>query len=149
MKPISIITLIILSLSCTKRVVSDESCVKVMHVQQHPFLIDHNRVLVTLNFEGDTIDSVNLYPDTGNGCETHVFSVENQLIATDCNGFWYTIDKSDMKIKNDGWKWEFELPKNYIGTLIYDKYTNDYTLEKKTSGIGMKDVYLYKVPDAR
>lgn len=147
MKCILIIALTILSIGCTKNAAGDESCIKVMLIQQHPFLIDHDRILVTLNFDGDTIDRINLYPDTGIGCETHVFSHDNQLIAIDCNGFWYSIDKYDMKIRNEGWKWEYKLPKNYIGTMTFNKITNDYTLVKKASGIGSQDVYKHKNPE--
>ena len=135
--------------SCTRKIAGDEDCIKISNDQQHEFLVDHQRKLISMNFDGDTIDIVNLYPDNGSGCQTHLFSDQNRLIVIDCNGYWYSISQFDMKIKNDGWKWEKKLPENYIGVLTYNKASNNYFLEKKESSIGLEDVYQHNDPDRR
>ncbi len=139
--------LVLIFTACKNPLIGDANTLIIKKYNQHPFLIDHSRQLVSLNYDGDTISRVNIFPETGSGCCTHVFlNDDNKIIVVDCNGCWYSIDRSDMIIRHEGWKWNQELPQKYIGRMNYDKISGCYKLDEKTP-LEIQEVYRYKVPE--
>ncbi len=108
---------------------------------QHPFLIDHDRVLVAMA-ENQRIDEISIYPDGGAGCSLYYFELKNEIIAIDCNGMWYLITKK--RIKKIGWKWDEPLPKAR-GQRIVRNEQNKYVTEQ-IDNISFSEVYRFKDP---
>ena len=117
--------------------------IKVVVNDPHPFLRDHFRQLQTVDKKGNVIDFDSLYPDTGRGTSTFLFLDSNAYIVIDCNGTWFSIDKSNGQITDLGWLWEETLPTKYYGEFVYTG--KDYVLEKRDS-VKPADVYIHKDP---
>jgi hypothetical protein len=132
--------------SCTPGGPIDFTSIQIVRFNQHPWFIDHDRKLVTLDNKGEIIDELKIYPDSGAGCNSYIFDAVGRYILIDCNGQWFSIEKSTGQIKNDGWKWWKPLPSHQLGVLRRQDKEVNYKLvvEKKTS---MRDVYKYKDPN--
>jgi hypothetical protein len=105
MRFLFIILALILFSGCTSSGPIDVTSIQVVRFNQHPWFIDHDRKLVTVNDKGETIDELQMYPDSGAGCNSYLFDSVGRYILIDCIGRWISIEKSTGEIKNEGWKW--------------------------------------------
>lgn len=121
------------------------SAVKIIKVNQHSFLSDHERKLITVNKANQIIDELLIYPDTGAGCDAYLFDAEDAYILVDCNGQWIRIDKSGGKLKMDGWNWGKKLPDNYLGLFHTVRKDSIYKYTSQTR-VQEKEVYRFKDP---
>lgn len=106
----------------------DTSNIQILRFDQHPFLIDHSRLLITIDHHGDTVDREILYGDSGIGCNSHLFATDTSFIFIDCNGHWFEIDKESGEISVIGWQWLEDLPDKYIGTYMRGQVNQPYGL---------------------
>lgn len=120
----------------------NQSNIHVSVTNPHPFLIDHMRMLEILDADGNTIDSEELYMDTGSGANSFLYKELEEWIVIDCNGMWYQITASG-KISSVEWNWEQDLPNGYIGTFLYRN--GEYKLEE-TELPSKDEVYRFKDP---
>jgi len=118
--------------------------VNVERKNQHPFLVDHNRILV-ISKRGKMLDKFTLYPDPGARVPLHVFEDQKGLIFIDCNGYWLSINKETEKINKMGWFWMKPVPDKYLGTFRLRKEDKEHSF-KKEANTTEKQVYLYKDP---
>lgn len=123
----------------------DITSIQIRRTQQHPFFVDHKRVLATLDKNGWTIDEIELYPDTGDGCDSYVFDLKEKYVLVDCNGRWIVIDRTTGEINDEGWKWNEELPNGRLGRFSLDVESENYKFESDLS-FRKADVYRFKDP---
>ncbi len=109
---------------------------------QHPFLVDHDRVLVAIA-DDHKIDELPVYSDSGAGCALYYVELKDEIIAIDCNGMWYRITKKG--IKKIGWKWYEPLPKGKVQRIIRNE--RDVYVTEQLNNISLSDVYRFKDPD--
>ena len=131
--------------SCSNSAPVDANSIVVVKTNQHPFLVDHNRELRTVDKEGNTIDDAELYTDSGEGCNSYLFDTDQTYTVIDCNGHWYLINKKTGKIDNNTWQWQKELPASYIGTFKRAAGQIEYSLTKENN-ITLEQVYQVKDP---
>ena len=119
--------------------------IRVVKIDQHPTLVDHERKLVIVDEAGQTIDELKTYPDTGDGCDLFLFDTDDKFVLIDCNGHWFSVEKTTGQLTNEGWKWQETLPTNQLGVF---KRGDDKTKYKfvTESGSTMGDVYKFKDP---
>ena len=110
MKSLIFTSLFLLSLLLPSKKQFNHESIQIVRIQQHPFLTDHRRKLITVDQKGKLIDEKLLYLDTGVGCNSYLFEGNNNFILIDCNGHWFNIDKQDGIITNLGWKWQKDFP---------------------------------------
>jgi len=132
-----------LLLSCENKNINKDS-IKLIVSGKHQFLKDHNKQLITVDKTGKKIDDVNLYADSGDGCNSYLFENNSNFVVIDCNGSWFTIEKESGKINSEKWEWKKKLPKKYIGTYKFD--SNEYRLIKENS-IQIDNIYKFKDPN--
>ena len=96
-----------------REIINSES-ISIASYNNHPFLRDKCRQLLTINTVGDTIDSMEIYCDPGSGCDSHIFETDDSYVLIDCNGEWYEIKKEWGTIKDIGWYWEEDPPSEII-----------------------------------
>ena len=144
MKKIPLVILIaVLFFSCVKEKLELKS-IKIVGINNHTFLIDHNRKLIISDRNKKELDTAKLYSDSGEGCNSYLFESGSNFILVDCNGSWFEIDKENGKINLEAWKWKKSLPQNYIGTFIYENGKYKMTKEKSLS---IEKIYKYKDPN--
>ena len=119
--------------------------IKIIHLKDHPILVDHEKAIV-VEQKGKRIDQIKGYTDTGVGCDAYLFEEKTQFIVIECNGTIYSINKTGGKIKNEEWSWMNPLPKNYVGTFIHQRGSNEYTLIHKPPQ-SLEEVYQVKYPN--
>ncbi len=108
--------------------------------KNNPFLSEFKRTL-EVNVDGDS-EQAELKFDSGSGCNSYLFEEENRFIITDCDGTWYTIDKSTHKISPLGRYWR-KLPKaKYVCTYVISKKLRK-TIIVKEKDINLDLMYLY------
>jgi len=107
---------------------------------QHSYLNDHKRILFVED-HGNTIDSIELYSDTGDGCNSALLDYDSCFILVDCNGSYYSINKTSGKIKLIDWKWKQDYKNNFIGIYYYVAPNPIYYFKSD-----WEDVYKYKDP---
>ena len=56
---------------------------------------------------------------------------------------WYEIEMTTGEISGGEWNWKEDLPKNYLGSFIYEK--GNYEL-KETGFPSKEEVYRFKDP---
>ena len=138
-----ILTVVLLN-SCSDPEQIRVDAIKILKVNQHPFLSDHERKLITVNKANQLIDELFIYPDSGAGCESYLFDGDDAYIMIDCNGQWIRIYKASGKLEKDGWRWGEKLPDSYLGRLrarkdsVYDFASGTLVHEK--------EVYRFKDP---
>jgi hypothetical protein len=118
--------------------------VNVVMKNQHPTLVDHERVL-TIRRDGEGFAEQELYPDNGFRVPLHVFAEEGKLVFVDCNGDWYELTTADGRFEKLGWRWDAELPEKYLGTFRLRRGRERQTLSWE-DGIGPAQTYLFKDP---
>jgi hypothetical protein len=131
--------------SCSNVGQIDINCIKIIKTNQHPFLRDHDRKLITVDKNQKTINESRIYSDSGDGCESYLFDSDSKYILVDCNGQWFSIDKLTGTIKNDGWKWNNKLPDNCLGKFQTTDNDSVYHYSRETN-FQTNDVYKYKDP---
>lgn len=117
--------------------------IKILKINQHPFLVDHGRMISVVGNEGTTLDSLVIYSDAGSGCQAFLFENSTSFTICDCNGSRFQIDKVSGLISREGWYWDEEIPDGYMGTFIFSSGT-EYRLVKQE--IDMSRFYNYKDP---
>lgn len=90
----------------------------IKRINQHPTLTDHGRLLVIMDKKGNNIDQLEIYPDSGDGCNTYLFDEASAFVVVDCNGQWVSIDKKTGKLKRLEWRWQEPLPNTRKRTLM-------------------------------
>lgn len=85
--------------------------------ERHPVLVDHKRKLVSHVGE-KTVERIDVYPETGMGYRSHIFSIPNGFVFVDWNGTWYYLSRQGVLQKKE-WKWMEELPKDYLYSFVY------------------------------
>ena len=131
--------------SCFPQEKIDEDAIKIIKVDQHPFLRDHCRVLIIEDESGHILAKEELYCDPGSGCSSYLFDTDASFTLIDCNGQWFEIDKNSGQIKNNGWNWHKELPKKNVG--IYNKKYGEMEYELEVIDVLSRDqVYKFKDP---
>lgn len=132
-------------MSCSNDNQIDIDSILIVKVNQHPTLIDHERKLMTINKNGLTIDELLLYPDSGDGCNSFVFDNGKSYILIDCNGQWFSINKENGQLTNEGWKWQEALPPIQLGVFTLGGNSTKYKFMIGDSST-LLDVYNYKDP---
>lgn len=125
----------------------DASCIHIQRVDQHPFFYDHQKLLRIESKDGNVLDTLGLYSDIGMGCQSHLFDTGKTFTLIDCNGTWVEIVKETGVISNVEWKWEIDLPGQYLGVYFRGMRGEDYEFihhEKPK----MSEVYVFKDPDS-
>jgi hypothetical protein len=93
----------------------------VIPVDQHPFLVDHDRQLVIVP-PRSPVNRVALYLESGFGEETKSANLykddKGRFIVIDINGIWLTIDPESGQVLSCEWRWEEPTPKRYLGTFV-------------------------------
>lgn len=139
MKRRLILLMLICICGCNNR--ERELSISIEKINQHPFLVDHGRLLVVK--AGDqVVDSLEIYPDGGDGSDLHYFVMENQIIAIDCNGIWYQITQQGIKVI--GWKWDEELPEGTIYRITLNE--NGKCESQLLENVSLSRVYISKDP---
>ena len=110
----------------------------------HPFLSDHERVLMLFSGE-KVIDTETLYSSPGGSLPLHyVIQSANLWTAIDVNGYHYSVDGN--KIKDLGWQWMAPLPDGTIRKIRYDPH-GVHTDEIVTGEVSLDDIYWFKDND--
>lgn len=133
------ILIIILSVSCSQKLI-DKDSIYIKKVNLHPFLKDHDRRLL-IKVNDSFIDSIDLYIDPGEGCNAYLSENSKVFILIDCNGDWFSIDKKTGKISYMGWKWKTDFTDTFVG--VFKNYEEGiyYKIAKKKS-----EIYKFKDP---
>lgn len=131
--------------SCAEKGPIDINSIQILRTRQHPIFVDHERILVTVDKNGRTIDEVDLYTDTGDGCDSYLFDSGSKYVLVDCNGHWFGIDKKTGKLKNEGWKWNNRLPEIHLGKFTRLDGELNYLFTRGTD-FDLTEVYRYKDP---
>lgn len=108
--------------------------ISILVENQHPFLMDHSRILFVKNSKSKEIDREELHIDVDGNTPAYLFEDNNNYILIDADGRWYYIDKATGKVKKDDEYDPFvrkKLPKNYIGTFIFNQKKNEYDLKMR------------------
>ena len=119
--------------------------IRIEKFNQHPFLSDHDRKLITTDGNQRIIDELEIYSDSGSGCDSFLFDFGSKYIIIDCNGQWFSIDKNTGALKNEGWKWDEKLPDNPLGKFQATEDVSNYIYSPGTN-FSKSDVYKYKDP---
>ncbi len=135
-----------LCFSCSNDRLLNENSIRITKINEHPFLIDHCRRLITVDKNGNKLDDEFLYCDSGNGCNAFLYDTEKTFTLIDCNGHWYSITKRTGQISKLGWYWLKNLPKNYKGTYSNIGSKSTYSF-KHDSLPTIYEVYKYKDPN--
>ncbi|POY34988.1 hypothetical protein C3K47_17165 [Solitalea longa] len=80
MKVWTIILIHVLLTSCSEVEQIDVNSIRIVKVNQHPFLADHERKLMTVDKKSKTMEVLTIYPDTGEGCEAYLFESGSKYI---------------------------------------------------------------------
>lgn len=139
------ILIVILLDSCSNVGPVDINSIRIIKTNQHPFLQDHDRKLVTVDKNQKTIDELQIYPDSGDGCDSYLFDNHSEYILVDCNGQWFSINKMTGTLKNEGWKWNKKLPDNCLGKFQTADNDSVYRYSPGTN-FQANDIYKYKDP---
>jgi len=139
------ILIVILLDSCSNVGQIDVNSIKIIKTNQHPFQSDHDRKLITVDRNQKTIDELQIYADSGDGCESYLFDSDSKYILVDCNGQWFSIDKTTGTLKNEGWNWEQKLPEVYLGKFQTVDKDSIYLYSPGTI-VQKSDIYKYKDP---
>lgn len=146
MRYLTIIIAFILLDSCSNVGQVDVDSIRIVKLNQHPALIDHDRKLITVDKNKRVIDELAIYPDAGSGCESFLFNSGSKYILIDCNGQWFSIEKSTGTLKNEGWKWNEQLPDHPLGKFHTSNIAPNYIYTPETN-FKMNEVYKYKDPN--
>ncbi|MGC3946410.1 MAG: hypothetical protein QM762_18130 [Chryseolinea sp.] len=146
MKILFTLLMTILLINCTSRRPSGTSSIQVVRFSQHPMFVDHHRRLVTVDKNGGTIDELEMYPDSGSGCDSYLFDSGEEYVLVDCNGQWFRIDKATGKLEKDEWTWRKELPSAGLGVFKRQRYDVHYELVTGEK-ISVNEVYKFKDPN--
>lgn len=120
--------------------------IELVKQSKHPWgLLDHGRMLRSYNLNGELIDSLIVYPNTG-GEEllAAVFETDSSWIIIDGNGLWIYLDPKTCQFYDAQWKWNGNFPSSYIGVFLYDKKKKAYVINRVP--IKKSDLYHYKDP---
>ena len=131
--------------SCTESGPIDINSIQIVRTNQHPIFVDHERKLVTVDKNGKTIDELDLYPDTGDGCDSYLFDSGSKFVLVDCNGHWFGIEKKTGELKSEGWKWNEKLPDIHLGKFIQSDGEVNYLFSSVTD-FELTEVYRHKDP---
>ena len=145
MRFLTTILIVILLHSCSNVGQIDINSIKIIKTNQHPFLRDHDRKLITVDKNRKALDELQIYADSGNGCESYLFDSDFEYILVDCNGQWFSIDKITGTLKNEGWRWNSKLPDIYLGKFQATDNDSVYFFLRGTN-LQPNDVYKYKDP---
>lgn len=132
--------------SCSNVGQVDVDSIRIEKINQHPTLVDHDRKLKTVDKNQKIIDELQIYPDSGSGCESFLFDSGSKYILIDCNGQWFSIDKVMGTLKNEGWKWNEKLPDNPLGKFQTSNKASSYIYSPGAT-FKENDVYKYKDPN--
>lgn len=113
----------------------------VRKVNPHPFLIDHDRVLVA-TVGGKEVDSEPLHPDTGPGSPLHYVRSGGTITVVDANGMWYEVSREG--IKRLEWHWLEPLPRGAVRCIALDE-DGQYE-DAPVRNVDLRSVYRYKDP---
>lgn len=119
--------------------------IKIKRLNQHPTLADHDRKLITVDRNKEIIDELEIYPDSGKGCQSFLFDTDSKYLLIDCNGRWFSIDKAAGTLKDEGWKWNEKLPNQPLGKFQTSNKDPNYVYTAGTN-FNKDDVYKYKDP---
>lgn len=132
--------------ACSRDVEIAKISINIQRVNQHPYLMDHDRELQVINESGTFLDKIQMYPDAGSGCNAYLYENGRSFIVVDCNGQWYSISKETGRIHKEKWEWERSLPSHFIGTYKKGVGVQSYVLDT-THIVSSSTVYQYKDPN--
>ena len=112
-------------------------------INQHSFFVDHEKLLIIQNHQ-QQVQQITLYGDPGTGSPAFLFKKNEDIILIDSNGYWYHFNQKGVLVEKI-WKWQEDLPRDFIGIIAYSKDKNDYILIKNRR-ITKNDVYRYTDP---
>ena len=92
----------------------------VVPINEHPFLVDHDRQLVIVPPRRKPI-RVELYGEMGFIKTSHSANLykddQGRFIVIDVNGIWLTINPATGQVVSCQWRWEEPTPRRYLGTF--------------------------------
>lgn len=127
--------------TATRKAGADGLTLKIEKHNQHPFLVDHSRMLVA-HLDGKRIGAVEIYPDPGAGVPLHYVATPEEITAVDGNGVWYRI--TEIGIEKIGWEWMKPLPNGTIYRIARNS-KEDYEITE-AGPVALGDIYVYKDP---
>jgi hypothetical protein len=131
----------LLLMACGCSSPQDPLTISVRKVNQHPFLSDHDRVLVA-SVGGQEVDSQPIYPDPGGGVHLHYVRTGDAITVVDANGTWYEVARTGIrKLK---WHYLRPLPQGQLRRIALDG-NKEYT-DAQVDNIDLGDVYQFKDP---
>lgn len=137
---ILILILTIGILSCSHNMI-DKNSILIKKVDRHPYLKNHGRKLIVKS--GMIFNhKIDLYGDPGEGCNSYLSENDSSFILVDCNGEWYSIDKTKGKINRLGWNWNKDFPEKFVGVFKSVDGEIYYELSEK-----FNDIYKFKDPN--
>lgn len=87
--------------------------------ERHPVLVDHKRKLVS-QIGDKIIERIDIYPETGMGYRSHVFSTQTGFVFIDWNGTWIHFSRQGALLKKE-WKWMEDIPRDYLYSFEYSE----------------------------
>lgn len=110
--------------------------------ENHLFLREYKRFLVTYSKENTELESVRLTDDNGSGANSYIYDNGNAYIIIDCNSSWYSVDKETGGISLIGSFWLQSPPDNYLGTFLLTSSMKEVRFMKEKN-INFSEMYKY------